>query len=418
MGNGNSTKTRVVPFAPQPGSSIPSTSGLDDTCGMCGKDGNKKTAKWWCENCRDYICNYCAWNHSNDRKTASHTLTPSQYLRRKKKQTPSWQDKLLSKQALLAVYFDTKADLHYVDVKNYHKWNQYEGEEHERGGCLFPQCNMCYCHKRYVPEAAAVISGCAFTPGGYLAVTDFLNEEIKLFDTDYNCTSFLKLEGKPIDICCHDSYLYVALANRNKIIKVQVTYPVLCIGRKLFKKGELITDGNCDSIAIYRHSKRSYGLVLGITIPSAYHTKKHQVHILDMNGTVIQTLFYDNDGKKLFRGPVFVSGSRQVGEVIVSDTENNTIQGFNMRTGDVTFEHHIEKPLGVTTDKRYNIYLITNSCFYWIPPNRHMIVPFLKRGHRSRATNCCYDNKSEKLAVTSSNSETVQIYKILSFLNV
>ncbi|KAH3747377.1 hypothetical protein DPMN_181802 [Dreissena polymorpha] len=187
----------------------------------------------------------------------------------------------------------------------------------------------------------------------------------------------------------------------------------MCYGRKLSKTGLLKTEGYCDSIAIYRRSLVSYGLVLGITYPSSFETKRFQVHTMDFYGNTLVKIFYDNMGKTLFHGKVFVTGTPKSGEIIVSDNVGGTIQGFNTRTSEGLFKLDVQAPLGISVDNSHNIYVISNSCFYWIPRHRENAVAILKRGHRSKSTNCCYDNRTSTLAVTSTHSETVQLYKIL-----
>lgn len=408
MGCGSS-KRRVRPA--EPGTSRHSQV---QTCVQCGLDGHRKVATWWCEDCQHYICNYCAWNHSNLENTRNHYLLQACSLPKPKPTKPAWENKSTSKQAVLDVYFDTRADLHYTDVHSYNKWNQSDGEEHVREECLLPVARGPCCRKRFVTQAAAIVTACTFVPGGYIAVTDYLNEQVKLFTAKFQCNSYITLEGcKPTDICSHGSDVFVTIEDKTKIESLKVTLPYLGFGRKLKRKRTFKTEGYCDSIAVCRRSFFTYGLVAGVTYPQGFVTKKYQVHIMDFHGAVQLRLFYDDTGQTLFHGKVFVSGTPKQGEIIVSDKTDGSVQGFNTITGDGTFKHKVREPLGLSVDANNNIYVITNSCFFWIPPNRETVISFLKRGHRSKSSNCCYDNKTKTLAVTSNHSETVQLYKII-----
>ncbi|XP_053393483.1 uncharacterized protein LOC128555337 [Mercenaria mercenaria] len=361
----------------QPGSSRARN---HDICAQCGIDSQRKVATWWCEDCQQCICNYCAWNHSNVAQTKSHYLVPASSLPKPKPLKPAWEQERKSKQALLIANFDSKADLHYVETHHEDHWNRSDGQEYERGECLLPIVKGRCCPKRYVTQAAAINTACTFLPGGYIAVADYLNEQVKLFDSKFNCSSYIKLEGcSPIDICSHGSDIFVSIENKCKLEKLNVTLPVLCFGRKLERKEIIKTDGYCDSIAVCRLSYFSYGLVAGMTFSSTYYTKRYQVHIMNFNGEVKKMLFYDNTGQTLFHGKVFVSGSTRKGEIYVSDKTSETIQGFNIITGEGLFNiTSIQEPLGLTVDKKNNIYVITNACFYWIPPEREDVIPFLR----------------------------------------
>lgn len=409
MGCGCS-KGAVGPVTSEPGSSLHT---LPNTCAICGLDGQRKVASWWCEDCKLCICNYCAWNHSTVDATRAHYLVPREIERKPKPLKPAWEKKKPSKIAQLVENFDTRADLHYAETHGSDSWNQTDGPEHERGECLLPVVKGRCCPKRYITQAAAVITSCTFLPGGYIAVTDYLNEQIKLFNEKYKCRSFVKVEGSnPTDICSNGSDIYVTVEDKCKIEKLNLTIPICCMGRKLKKNGFIKTEGYCDSVAICRVSFCFRGLVVGMTFSATYHTKRYQVHILSFSGQTLKTLFYDDSGQTLFHGKVFVCGSPNKGEIYVSDNTGETVQGFNFIKGQGLFRHSIQEPLGLTVDDQKNIYVITHSCFYWITPNREEVIPFLKRGHRSRSHNCCYDNKTKRLALTSSHSETVQLYKI------
>lgn len=413
MGCGCS-KGKIAPSTTgaQPGSS---RSRNYDICAQCGIEGQRKVATWWCEDCRQCICNYCAWNHSNTAQTKSHYLVPTSSLPKPKPLKPAWEHQRQSKQAVLVSNFDTKADLHYTEKHPDDHWNEANAPEYERGECLLPIVKGRCCPKRLVTQSAAIITSCTFLPGNYIAVTDYLNKQVKLFDKKFNCSSYVKFEGSnPIDICSHGSIVYVVTENMSKIDKLKLTIPLLCFGRKLKRMKLIKTEGYCDSIAICRVSFFFHGLVVGMTFSATYHTKRYQVHIMSLNGEVKTMLFYDDTGLSLFHGKVFVSGSPKKGEIYVSDKTGETVQGFNIITGEGLFKvTTIQEPLGLSVDDNNNIYIITNACFYWIPPDREDVRPFLKRGHRSKSHNCCYDNQSETLAVTSSHSETVQLYKII-----
>lgn len=395
---------------------VPGSSGRGqlEICAQCGLDGQRKVATWWCEDCCHHICNYCAWNHSNMMSTRNHYLLQSSSLPKPKPVRSAWETQSYSKQALLLAYFDTRADLHYADIQNYNQWDQTDGQEHTRGECLLPVPRGSCCPRRYISQAAAIITACTFLPGGYIAVADYLNEQVKLFDKKFHCNSFIALPGfRPTDICSYGYELFAAIEDKPEVANLSISLPYLCLGRKLSRKKSITTDGYCNSVAICRRSFFSHALVAGITYPQGFATKQYQVHIMDFNGAIKLKLFYDDTGQSLFHGKVFVSGTVTCGEIIVSDKADGSVQGFNTITREGVFKHKIKDPLGLSVDNQNNIYVITNSCFYWISPNRDRVVSFLKRGHRSKSSNCCYDNKTKMLAVTSSHSETVQLYTII-----
>lgn len=387
-----------------------------DICPICGSNGQRKVVSWWCDDCKHYICNLCAWNHSNYQNTRSHSLVPVSTLPIPHPSMPAWVKQQEHKQALLLVNFDTRADLHYVETHGESHWNHTDGQEHERHRYLLPLVTGMCCPKRLITQSAAVITACTFISGGYIVVADYLHEQVKLFDSQLICKSYLKLEGNnPCDMCNHGADVYVTVENKCEIYVLHVTFPYLCFGRKLKHKEIITTEGCCDSIAVCRASASFHGLVVGMTFSGNDHTKKYQVQIMTLKGKVLKMLFNDDTGQTLFHGKVFVSGSPKNGEIFVTDKQGDSVQGFNTITGEGLFKHNVTQPLGITVDNRNNIYVISNLCFYWIPPHRETLEILLKRGHRSRSHNCCYDTNTQMLAVTSSHSETVQFFKITKY---
>ncbi|KAH3747378.1 hypothetical protein DPMN_181803 [Dreissena polymorpha] len=136
MGCGASGRGQVGPAPDEPG-----ISGEEPilTCAQCVLDGKNKVATWWCEDCREFICNYCAWSHGNTPSTKHHYLIRADAIPKEKQKVnkpgkQSWARPAESKQAVMSTYFDARAELHYVEIENLNKWNQAEGAERVRGG--------------------------------------------------------------------------------------------------------------------------------------------------------------------------------------------------------------------------------------------------------------------------------------------
>ena len=45
-------------------------------CGLCREEGSKKEARYFCENCKSYICDSCKDSHKKFQELRNHTIVP------------------------------------------------------------------------------------------------------------------------------------------------------------------------------------------------------------------------------------------------------------------------------------------------------------------------------------------------------
>ncbi|XP_052805935.1 E3 ubiquitin-protein ligase TRIM71-like [Mya arenaria] len=146
-----------------------------------------------------------------------------------------------------------------------------------------------------------------------MLIVDCNNCTVKMVDMHTNnLVSQISVPGQPWDIC-HLSGYTVAVTMFNLGIQLLETRGQLVLGNRI----EL--DGECRGIAY--HENR--------LIVSFYDGK---VAVLDMNGHVIRVIGRDDNGKKLFERPVYLSvvceGSTAF--IYVSDMSRNTITKLGM----------------------------------------------------------------------------------------
>ena len=272
---------------------------------------------------------------------------------------------------------------------------------------------------RYVPclpkeatEKKSKITGCVFLSNGFLVLVDNRNKRVKLFDPDLKCVSFIDLEHRPFEVCECNGALYVTIPKEKEIQVVTISFPFLCVARKLILRSVIKTEGECYGITRHRND-----LVVGMKfppLPTEIYDFSWQIHVMTTKGAIKQKIMTDSKGRTLFTDAYFITMATGKRELIVSEATCDRVKGYNMKHNKKTFNHKIEEPKGLVADKQNNIYVLgKHASIHWIEGDRKQVHVLLQGSHGriSSGENITCNTKSNKLLVPR-NENKVDIYKL------
>ena len=262
------------------------------------------------------------------------------------------------------------------------------------------------------PDKKSKITGCVYLPSGYLVLIDHRNRRVKLFDSELKCRSFVDLEHRPFGVCVCNGRLYVTIPKEKEIQKISVSFPFICIARKLILRSTIKTEGECYGITHYRND-----LIVGLKFPplvTDISDFSWQIHIMSTDGVVKQKIISDLRGKTLFTDAYFIAMASTKKELIVSEATDDRVKGYNLKQKKKTFNHKVEEPKGLTVDKNNNVFVLGKyASIHWIEADRRH-VHVLLQGVPSKISygeNITYNTKTNKLLVPR-NENKVDIYKL------
>lgn len=265
---------------------------------------------------------------------------------------------------------------------------------------------------RIVPNKKIKITGCTFMETGYLVTVDFNNRKIKLYDINLKCCSLVEVDHKPYDISAYENNLYVTFPKKKLIQKLTVTCKMPCIRRKLIKRAMFPTEGECRGIETLNKD-----LIISLKFPTHANMRltdsTWQVQIISTEGTVLRRFMHNSEGSALFHDAKYIALTPSKHELVVSEAEDNRIKCLNIKTGELTFNHHMEDPKGVVCDKSGNIYVLgKQGVIRWILADREYSKVLLKGTKGMNYSECiAYFKKINTLAVPR-NENRIELYKI------
>lgn len=272
---------------------------------------------------------------------------------------------------------------------------------------------------RYVPclpkdskDKKSKVTGCVYLSNGHLVLVDNRNKRVKLFDPDLKCNSFINLEHRPFEVCECKGTLYVTIPKEKEIQVISVSYPFLCIARKLILRSVIKTEGECYGITRHRND-----LIVSMKfppMPTDISDFSWQIQVLTTKGFVKQRITVDSKGRTLFTDAYFITMAVGKRELIVSEATCDRVKGYNMKNNKKTFNHKIEEPKGLVVDRNNNIYILgKHGSIHWIEPDRKHSHVLLEgtRGRKSSGENITYNTKTNKILVPK-NENKVDIYNL------
>ena len=272
---------------------------------------------------------------------------------------------------------------------------------------------------RYVPclpekakEKKSKVTGCVYLSNGYLVLVDNRNKRVKLFDPDLKCVSFIDLQHRPFEVCECNGALYITIPKEKEIQVASITFPFLCVARKLILRSVIQTEGECYGITSHKND-----LIVGLKfppLPTEISDFSWQVHVMTTKGAVKQKIMTDSKGRTLFTDAYFLTMAVGKRELIVSEATCDRVKGYNMKHNKKTFNHKIEDPKGLVVDKHNNIYVLgKDASIHWIEGDRKKIHVLLQGspGMVSSGETITCNSKSNKLLVPR-NENKVDIYNL------
>lgn len=273
-------------------------------------------------------------------------------------------------------------------------------------------CMSACATRRIVPDKKIKITGCTFMDNGFLVTVDINNRRIKLYDPHLKCCSFVHVEHRPFDICAIDNHLYVTFPKKKLIQKLTVTWQIVCIKRKLLKRLMFPTEGESRGIVAYNKD-----LIVSAKFLTHADTEitesTWQIQIISTDGRVKRRIAHRSEGSALFNDAKYIALTPSKHELVVSEAEDNRIKCLDIKTGELTFNHDMDDPRGVTCDKHGNIYVLgKQGVIRWILADREYSKVLIKGTSGLHYSECItYFKKTNTLAVPR-NENKIELYKI------
>ncbi|XP_060566628.1 uncharacterized protein LOC132725509 [Ruditapes philippinarum] len=243
-------------------------------------------------------------------------------------------------------------------------------------------------------ETCNVIGSC-FTDDGLLFLADHNNKTLKLIDlSSESIKDKLNLEASPLRICQISKNDFAVSLNNQ-------TIQFVTMGNKLITNKQLKLDHNCYGLA-YKDNK----LFISDSNTALY--------IYDMNGTLLQKITTDKQGNAIFKYNRDISVSSDGKMIYVADYDKGLIvldlEGNYKAT--ITDPDFINLH-GVCTDKRGNIFVCGWGQSKIVQINEKTIEKMGILGNVYCGYSCSFHLKHNRLVVTISGSDTIEVYDLL-----
>jgi WD40 repeat protein len=239
------------------------------------------------------------------------------------------------------------------------------------------------------------IIGSYFTDDGLLFLADFNNKTLKLIDlSSESIKDKLNLEASPYRIC-QISKNDFAVSLNNQTIQF-VTMDNKIITTKRLKLGH-----HCNGLA-YKDNK----LFISDSNTALY--------IYDMNDTMLQKITTDKQGNAIFKYNRGISVSSDGKMIYVADFD----KGLIVLDLEGNYKTTITDPdfitlYGVCTDKRGNLFVCGWRQSKIVQINEKSAVKLGIIDNVCNGTSCSFCLKHNRLAVTISGSDTIEVYDLL-----
>lgn len=195
------------------------------------------------------------------------------------------------------------------------------------------------------------IHATAVLDNGCLVLADLKNSNLKLFNTENrSCTSCLKLEKGPRDIC-------VSNVNSNELYLIENGVKGIRIVNTVdFNITKTIqTEGECYGVTCWKR-----GIAITTTIYQTYYGN-YELRLLDYHGRVCKKFTVEKVKNLEFSLPWYLSSNVNGQHVLISDFGNNSVTCVDVDAG-VLFVHknnNLLRPVSIATDENNNIFIVS-----------------------------------------------------------
>ncbi|XP_045211129.2 uncharacterized protein LOC123562567 [Mercenaria mercenaria] len=244
-------------------------------------------------------------------------------------------------------------------------------------------------------KATCNIYGSCFTADGLLLLADYSNKKLKCVDLcSKKVKDYLDLEASPADVCqtgkdkiavslLNSSIQFVSLENKMTTAKL-LKLDYYCWGLA-YKDGKLfVTD--CGK-SLYIH---------------------------DMNGSMLHKITTDQQGKAFFQSNRHISLSSDGDMIYIADYNKGVItlnlqENYESTCTDTDLFHI----WGVCTDGRGNIFTCGFGMSNVVQVNEKSRYKTGVLGNVKNSTSACFDPQQNKLVVTPSDIDIVEVYELV-----
>ena len=251
-------------------------------CESCIEDGVNKEAKYYCQDCKQKICDACKDYHRKLAVTRNHTISPINICL----------STVSGKLGYMNISSDdaaTKTVLLGRKVQSRSQVNVKAGDE----------------------EFNLFITGCTVMTNGDAVLCDYNNDKIKLLNSSGVLTGNMKLSSAPHDVSVLDPSSVIVTLPRKKQLQVVQVYPQL-------KPGRVIQlDKDCWGVAV---GKGELNVACRNDNP-----REGEVRVLDLDGKVKRRLGVKQDGSFMFTWPNYITVNSSGEKIFVSDCNTNTV---------------------------------------------------------------------------------------------
>ena len=287
----------------------------ESTCDACKLDGKISEGKFYCHDCKDYMCGECQFYHSKVKATRFHKVlvvkrdfmkspvceNVNSSLAKPKKSYRSREDKKAkSRSAFYSPVFNgqhSPLDFRLNDLLSppsdgfssrlTNRTPSVKRPQKKIGsiflkGTVLPQATINIKHPS--DEYEPLVKGLAFLERGELLVADYNNHKIKLLECSLKPKTALGCQGAPYDVAViSDNEAVVTLPDQQKLLFVKIVFPFLQCSKTVRLKND------CRGVDVSENN---------IFVACSFGDDKPEVIILDLSGRVqrvidIQRIAYD-----------------------------------------------------------------------------------------------------------------------------
>ena len=220
---------------------------IGSLCDLCIADETHVEANAFCQDCQQLLCPSCHKVHQSDTDTSQHQVHTGQDRR----------------------YSIDKA----TNTRSTRSKRNHEDDCSSRKAVYVRQIEIA----SPTDERKAVVTSIEVLPDGCLLVCDYGNKNLKLFDTEYEVLSVVRLSSEPWGI--------VALTSRDALVNLPEMYCLQTV--KIRKKCKLVLEEKRKTIfKCYKMIKYQEDLIV-----SAQDDFYYFIYIIDTSGKVIRCIY-------------------------------------------------------------------------------------------------------------------------------
>ncbi|KAH3773589.1 uncharacterized protein LOC127845102 [Dreissena polymorpha] len=206
-------------------------------------------------------------------------------------------------------------------------------------------------------EKESKIRGATFLSNGFLVATDYHNNSLKLFDSQFKYTSNMEFSSAPWDVCEAKDSANTILATVPYTKQVH-RISLVTVGNKtnLEDTGSFRTEGFCWGITCF-----DGGIAVSVKVATPTNVwpkpPEYQVHVHEYDGTFRRAIVYDPNGSAFFVEPKYLNVTYDDMFLLVSDYKLNTVFCINNEDELIFAYAGMQNPNGIAMDENKDLHV-------------------------------------------------------------